>query len=56
MPILAHGILFATGELVYVQGMGNKPGWAPYAIILLPSFSSLQRESHGQKIRNIAII
>jgi hypothetical protein len=22
---LAHGILFATGELVYVQGLGNKP-------------------------------
>jgi len=21
----AHGVLFATGELVYVQGMGNKP-------------------------------
>jgi len=25
---LAHGVLFATGELVYVQGPGNKPGEA----------------------------
>jgi len=22
---LAYGVLFATGELVYVQGAGNKP-------------------------------
>jgi hypothetical protein len=25
---LAHGALFATGELVYVQDPGNKPGEA----------------------------
>jgi len=27
---LAHGVLFATGELVYVQGAGNKPEAAGY--------------------------
>jgi len=26
IPNSAHGVLFATGELVYVQGMRNKPG------------------------------
>jgi len=26
IPNSAHGVLFAAGELVYVQGMGNKPG------------------------------
>jgi len=26
IPDSAHGVLFATGEVVYVQGMGNKPG------------------------------
>jgi hypothetical protein len=29
---LAHGVLFATGELVYVQGSGNKPGEAGGAL------------------------
>ena len=29
---------------------------APYAIILLPSFSLLQREPHGPKIGDLAII
>jgi hypothetical protein len=47
---LAHGVLFATGELVYVQGPRNKPGEA------VPLNSGIKRDPHGPNITNLAAV
>ena len=48
---LAHGALFATGELVYVQGAGNKPGAADGGLYLRFACSTIGQHAHKQPAR-----